>query len=748
MDINRRDFVKLLGGSLFGLAVGSAAGSVLKLPNSAGPILYSGPRIESWKLTACTKCPGGCSLRIRLIDGLPMQAFGNPLSPINGGGICPLGLASVADLYHPSRLNGPVKKVNGKFKSISYDEAFGILSNNLKNIISDKKQDEVFIVAQTESKLRSDLFKTFSETTGFNNLIVDSFKETSALPFMKAAGEAPGFIDLDKCDYLLNFGSQMTEISQNPLYFTRKINEYRAKGFRITAVQPRLTPSISKLDDWIPLQPSQSGIFALGIAYILLKDEQYDKNFVEKNFAGFDEFKKFVLDNFVPDKVEKMIGIPSDKILETGRNFEKASAPAAYFDESVLYNSNGTQSAYAIIALNALKGFNGYGKIKANPFTADSKKEGKQIEAATFAKLNEQLSSSKGIQALIISGSNFVFNNSNPDALKKQLDAIPFIVSFSSFVDETSETAHLIIPDHCFLERLDLLTDVSIGAAAATVVQPVVDKPFFKTADTGDVIISLMKELKPDAKISYGNYSDYVKLTARKIYTGKEGILMNQSKPTVIEKGLKKIGWSTDQTGSFDDYWDSLMDAGGWWDPYSEKEPFNPKVEFKNLFDDKSFSTVSSLPQPKNKLRLNIFRKNLDYKGNMSIYPVLVEQFGNNWKAYYKLWVEINPETARSLSLTDRSKIILKTNKGKFSAFLVYNPAVMPGSLDVPFGLGHTVLGDTCGVNPLFYSENKFDPASGMPSYSETLVEIEGSQLRGAMMSGFGISGQKQYAEN
>ncbi len=748
MDINRRDFVKLLGGSLFGLAVGSAAGAILKLPDSAKPILYTGPRIESWKLTACTKCPGGCSLRIRLIDGLPVQAFGNPKSPVNKGGICPLGLASVADLYHPARLTSPVKKVNGEFKPISYNEAFNTLSNNLKKIISNKKQDKVFIVAQTESKLRSDLFKTFSDTTGFNNLILDSFEETSAIPFMKAAGEAPDFIDFDKCDYLLNFGSQMTEISQNPLYFMRKINDFRAKGNKITAVQPKLTPSVSKLDDWIPLQPNQFGIFALGIAYVLIKDEQYEKNFVEKNFTGFDDFKKFVLENFVPDNVEKLTGISSDKIIETGKKFEKASAPVAYFDESALYNSNGTNNAYAIIALNALKSFGGYGKVKANPFTSKDKNEAKQNEATTYAKLNEQLSSSNGIDALIISGSNFVFNNPNPDGLKKQLSNIPFIVSFSSFVDETSEFANLIIPDHCYLERLDLLTDVSTGLPIATLVQPVIDKPFFKTADTGDVIISLMKELKPDAKLSYRNYSDYVKLAAKKIYSGKEGILMNQNKPTVIEKGLKQIGWSTDQIGSFDDYWDSLSDAGGWWNPYGEISAFNPKIEFKNIFDEKSFSMINTSSQSKTKLRLNIFKRNLDYKGNMSIYPVLVEQFGNFWNAYYKLWAEINPQTARSLSLSDRSKIILKTSKGKFTAFLVYNPSVIPGNLDVPFGLGHTVLGDTCGVNPLYYSDNKFDLVSGLPSFSESSVEVEGAQVRSGLMSALGLTGQKQLAEN
>ncbi len=748
MEINRRDFVKLIGGSLFGLAIGTGAGAIMKIPKKFEPVLYTGPRKESWKLTVCTKCPGGCSLKIRLIDGLPIQAFGNSHSPINEGGICSLGLASVADLYHPSRLTGPVKKVNGEFKPVSYDEAFKILSDNLKKAISDKKQDDVFIVAQTESELRADLFRLFSDEAGFKNLIIENFKAGSAFPYLRSAGGSPDFIDLDKCDYLLNFGAQMTEISQNPLYFTRKINEYREKGFRITAVQPRLTPSVSKLDEWIPLQPALFGSLALGIAYILIKDEKYDKNFLTKNFSGFDEFKNFVLENYIPDKVEKMTGISADKILEIGREFEKASAPAAYFDESVLYSSNGTQSAFAIIALNALKGFNGFGKVKSNPFTSILKNEVKQNEAAAFANLLERLSSRSGIESLILSGSNFVFNNPNSEELKKKLSVIPFIASFSSFIDETNSSAHLIIPDHSYLEKLDLLLDNSMGIPVATVQQPVVDT-FFKTTDTGDVLISLLKEINPGTKIPFDNYSDFVKLAAKKIYSDKEGILINQSKPTVIEKGLRKIGWQTEQFGSFDDFWDNLMDSGGWWNPFAEKELFNPKIDFKKVFDEKSFSSLKNLTSPpKNKLRLNIFRKNLDYKGNMSIYPVLVEQFGCGWTVFYQLWAEINPGTARSLSLSDRSIVILKTNKGKFPAVLIYNPVVMPGSLDVPFGLGHTVLGDNCGVNPLNFSEEIFDNETGRPSFSETFVEIEGSSTKNYVQSASSTLEQKPSTEN
>ncbi len=735
MEINRRDFVKLLGGSLFGLAIGSSTGAILRLPNRAEPILYSGPRLESWKLSACTKCPGGCSLKVRLIDELPIQAFGNPKSPVNEGGICSLGLVSVADLYHPSRLTGPVRKVDGEFKPLKYEEAYRILFNHLEKSITQNRHDDVFFVAQTTSKLRASLFREFSNVTGFKNLIVDNFQEGSYFPFYKVANESPDFVDFDSCDYLLNFGAQLTEISENPIYFTRKLNEYRAKGHKVVAIQSRLTPSVSKLDDWIPLSSNVFGDLALGIAYVLLKDEQYDKHYVENNFSEFADFKAYVLKNYIPEKVAESTGIPAETILKIGREFEMASVPIAYFDESVLYSSNGTENAFAIIALNALRGFAGFAKIKNNLFGELFQNKNPEDEKVTFSTLFKKLSIGQGVQTLMISGSNFIFNSINSKDLEKQLKSIPFIVSFSSFVDETSSFADLIIPDHCNFEKLDLLIDESMGKPIATIQQPIVE-PFFKTVDTSDIIISLMKQLRPKATFSYRNYSDYVELAAKKIYSAKQGIFINQNKPTVVEKGLREIGWQTEQFGSFDDFWDRLMDSGGWWDPLAEKKLYNPKVDIKLLLNKKQFPSKDSPSSASgNKLLLNVYKRNLDYKGNMSIYPTLVEQFGSGWSIFYQLWAEINPETARRLLLKDRSKLIVETAKGMFPVVLVYNPTVVPGNLDIPFGLGHTVLGDSCGVNPLNYLDDKYDKFSGNPTLSETIGIINGSSSNSGIFS-------------
>ena len=423
--------------------------------------------------------------------------------------------------------------------------------------------------------------------------------------------------------------------------------------------------------------------------------------------------------------MENLTGVPKDKILETGRVFEKAKAPAAYFDESILHNSNGTQSALSIIFLNALKGFTGYGKVKDSFYSSVLNDVKASTGNATFNTFKNSIENKNNIKILLISGSNFIFNNSDQDTLKKQVGSIPFIVSFSSFIDETSTYAHLIIPDHNDLEKLDFNFSETVGKSVVTVQQPIVD-PFFKTTDTGDIIISLMKDLRTNSDFTYTNVSDYIKSIAKKLFDNRTGSLMSQNRFTEIEKGLRKIGWQADQYGSFDEFWDSLLEFGGWWDPFGEKDSYSPQINFKDKLPYPSTridSVVKTVSQ--NKLYLNIFRKTLDYKGSMSLYPVLVEQFGHNRSVFYKLWAEINPETARHHSLSDRSHVNIKTSKGKFPAVVIYNPSVMPESLDIPFGLGHEILGDKSGVNPLKYSENIFDTISGKPSFTETPAEIE-----------------------
>jgi hypothetical protein len=92
-----------------------------------------------------------------------------------------------------------------------------------------------------------------------------------------------------------------------------------------------------------------------------------------------------------------------------------------------------------------------------------------------------------------------------------------------------------------------------------------------------------MKDIKTNSEFTYTSVSEYIKSIAKKLYDNRNGALMSQNKFTEIEKGLRKIGWQTDQYGSIDEFWDSLLEFGGWWNPFGEKDIYSPKINLTEL---------------------------------------------------------------------------------------------------------------------------------------------------------------------
>ena len=77
--------------------------------------------------STCSICQIGCSILVHVDNGRVIKVEGDPEGPLNAGGICPKGLASLQYLYHPDRLQHPLKRRGkrgeGKWLPISWDEA-------------------------------------------------------------------------------------------------------------------------------------------------------------------------------------------------------------------------------------------------------------------------------------------------------------------------------------------------------------------------------------------------------------------------------------------------------------------------------------------------------------------------------------------------------------------------------------------------------------------------------------------------
>src|SRR3990172_6957395 len=109
MDVTRRGFLSLTGAAA-GLALLPAEFKEHLHAVSAHGHRWPGPGIESWVNSVCQLCPGGCGIRVRLLDGWPVGIRGIAGHPINRGGLCPKGDAALQALYDPDRIRRPLKR--------------------------------------------------------------------------------------------------------------------------------------------------------------------------------------------------------------------------------------------------------------------------------------------------------------------------------------------------------------------------------------------------------------------------------------------------------------------------------------------------------------------------------------------------------------------------------------------------------------------------------------------------------------
>ncbi|MBI4873956.1 MAG: molybdopterin-dependent oxidoreductase, partial [Acidobacteria bacterium] len=377
--MDRRDFVRLatggvLGAATAGFTVGgwgrireALAGEEIQVP--AGP--------ESWALSVCTLCPAGCGLRVRKIGGRAVKVQGNPLHPINQGGLCPKGLAALQALYHPDRLRSPMKNIGDRkaprWKAISWDEAISTLVAQLSRLRAAGETRALVFVDRGEQTLSSRLVRQFMAAYGSPNYLLppSGLDAVKTAVYLQQGVTQPVACDWDRSRYVLSFGVNLLEGWGSPATIMRAFGRWRdpAAGRRTKFVQiePRLSVTAARADEWVSLRPGTEAALALGIAYVLITEGLYDAAFVRDHTFGFDDwqdesgrtrqgFRSLVLSEYRLQEVAALTGVPEETILRLAREFGRNRPALALGDRQTSTLPGDPYCSMAVNSLNALAG--------------------------------------------------------------------------------------------------------------------------------------------------------------------------------------------------------------------------------------------------------------------------------------------------------------------------------------------------------------------------------------------------------
>ena len=139
-NIDRRDFLKLVGAGSVGVGAGIMLRESIKHPNEhliphvVAPEDFS-TGIATWYNTVCSMCAAGCGISVRTREGRAKKIEGNPTHPVSQGRLCALGQSGLQVLYNPDRLTGPLMQTaergSKSFAKITWEEGLSKVGTQL-----------------------------------------------------------------------------------------------------------------------------------------------------------------------------------------------------------------------------------------------------------------------------------------------------------------------------------------------------------------------------------------------------------------------------------------------------------------------------------------------------------------------------------------------------------------------------------------------------------------------------------------
>jgi anaerobic selenocysteine-containing dehydrogenase len=754
--MSRRDFIRLAGA---GAAAAGAAGGLgyvglQRLPGHHAPKIGT-LRESQWVPTVCRVCPGGCGLLARVVDNRVVKTEGNPAHPMNQGKPCPRAQAATQVLYDPDRIRGPLRRVGergeGLWEPISWVVAVEELSDRLGHLRDRGQAHTLLFLHDAPPSHMRQLIERFCQAYGSPNAISVDGWDVERLTHLLTQG----WFDLaahnwEETSYVLFFGGSFLEDWQPQVHMLRAYS-YMRRGrpthrSRIIQVGPRLSVSAAKADEWIPLVPGREGALALGMAHVIIRERLYDPDFVADHTDGFEEFSQLVLEEYAPEAVMGLTGIPASTIARLAREFAGLGPAVAVAGRGLAAGTNALLSHVAIHALNALVGSidvpGGILRPKPVPFTPW---EPVLTAIPSQPRLDGAALSERIIdggpylpQALLFHETNPLYEGVGTDLWRGAFQVIPFIVSFSSFMDESTLHADLVLPNHTFMERwVDGMPPGGLGRPTVGIGRPVVG-PLHNTRHTGDVLLEL-------ARVMGGEVAQSLP------WTNFESLLRFRM------QGLLEAGGSI-SADSFDEFWGKLLERGVWFGSryaFGEWEDTlaTPSGRFQFRLDGLEEAiqrvglTVEGLVGNGGESRLPRYEPPV-YAGDGEEYPLhlvpyrviadagcrapnaplLWEMYGLHIKEMWQSWAELHPGTAEHLGIQDGDEVWVESPQGRIRLKARIYEGAMLDAVNIPLGGGHTAGGrwasQVDGGNVAELIVPQTDPYAGSIAWGGTRVKV------------------------
>lgn len=797
MRISRRNLLKAGGGAVAGMAVKGCSSGDPYSPDKP-PV----PGAERWRrfqessvTTACGQCAAACGVRVRVVEGRAVRIDGDPDNPINRGGIGPRGIAGLQVTYDPDRIREPLVRRHGRLEPIAWDDALEMLGERLAVLRDAGEAERLLLLCGRERGMVHDLWRRFAYVYGTPNFFDSSARDGGGLrlanELMQGVADIPAY-DWGRSRTILSLGSGLLESSCQAVYLARLSAHLRrgrpGERARIVHVEPSYSRTAANADQWISIAPNTYAAFALGLAHVLVRDGLDDRAFVEAYTAGFDDwtdaagvphvgFRTVLREKYAPEAVAATCGVEARAIERLAHELAVGRPSLAIIDPQTTLATGGLQAAMAVLALNALLGAlqrpGGVVEQAAAPLASWSEPELDDAALASLARPAIVERTPFGalaagevaatllaappypIDTALLYYSNPAYAWPDPSRWEQALQAIPFVVSMSPFLDDTTaRVADLVLPDHTYLERFeDAQPAPSIGTAVFGVRQPAIE-PLYDTRSSADVAIDLARAIGGSVgdAFPWKEFRFAFAQRAAGLQSAERGSIVEDT-PQAFFRELFRAGFWADEDRDADPTAPRFRTDSGKFEFVSARmrvgiERFAAErgLETGALLDQLGYPpSLDEACQPHGgqltgssrspaaalaadyPLVLEAYKPGTYAEGSGANLPLLQELVTEPGAAAWSTTATIAPETAARLGLTSGDRVTVESPTGAIVVPLRVVRGVRPDAVRVPRGGGHSEFGRFArgrGANVMRLIAQTNEPIGGFPILHGTRVRI------------------------
>lgn len=319
--------------------------------------------------------PVGCGVKIYTKDGRLVKIEGDEEHPVNQGRLCIRCLSLPEYVYHPDRIIYPMLRVGArgenKWKRISWDEAYDLIEKKTKETKEKYGPESILVMGGTGRQacmyyqpFAFGVFQTpnvcypFSGCSCYGPRVsITSFCYGIGYPEIDYGGQFPDRQENPKFklpEYVVLWGKAPLESNPDGLY-GHAIVEMMKKGTKLIVIDPRVTWLASRAEQFLQIRPGSDTALGMAVLNVIINEDLYDHDFVEKWTYGFEQLKERVQE-MPPEKAAELTWIPKEKIVQFARSYAKAEQASITWGLPTDTKPNGIQHAQCVLAIEAITG--------------------------------------------------------------------------------------------------------------------------------------------------------------------------------------------------------------------------------------------------------------------------------------------------------------------------------------------------------------------------------------------------------